>query len=524
MNEDVKPESSLEEIKTLAQQAHGQSKQVQLSAVSLMLSLDDDFRYHADLLADEIAGLMGLKRPDFNRLLAKARIVDALGFWPRGVVHLVSEFMEGRGVAPRLDGTCTHRRVYDFGFGKHSEAQVLEDLADDEVASASFRIMHSPNVPLTEPLNWLRFAHADLGLSWSWPAVEAAYGEWCDKQKRQRFHDIWSEISFTPCSDDRRDREWSKWAAAVIADPQEANLAIKVMQAWIWQIKRKMIGEEVSNHIMPVFVGSQGGGKSTAVKRFITPLAEGFSTATFADIEDDRKSELFHWFPVLLFDEMEKAGKADVESIKSRITADFVKYRPLFTNAIKTIPMRASLIGTSNKPVNEIIHDGTGMRRFYEVKCRERMDWQAVNEVDYRSLWRSVNEFKANPIETVLEELRVAQAGLVAGNNVELWIAEGLDESYLETGHGDTYARHHLERERWYGVGPLFEAFSRWEKSNNGGQKGTGRRGFSNRLTEIAEKGQMERRETGRNKLVEYRLPADESNVLVFPHDRQNAG
>lgn len=466
----------------------------------------DGFVRSAYLYQDYVCQNLDIKPAQFGKMLHRAKIIKELGIFPRTVGEFVNAFIDKNKLRATLDGRAIHQRcIKEFG---ESYQSVADRLKSDHGLLVMLKILHNPEVPLTEPLGWLRVLCEDLGITFTWAAVETEFLAWADAQRRQRYYDIYDEVGYSVGLESTMESEWQKWGVAVCADPTEIPLTIAVMRSWVWLVKRKMCGLPADNHLMPVFVGRQKGGKSTAVSKFVAPLAEGVVPATFRDVEDERCAEMFHWFPVLVLDEMEHGSKADVEAIKSRITASKISYKPLYTNARKILDMRASFIGTSNRGVNEVINDPTGMRRFYQVNCRDHMDWDAVNSVDYQGLWRSVNEYKENPIHGMIDKLEVAQAAITSLGNVEIWVREGYAESKKECGDA-------LEYGKWYEVKVTFKAFSEWEREYLRPRIPTGRRTFSNRMGELCKSGLVKRATLGRNDTTVY-MVTSKAEVVEF--------
>lgn len=480
---------------------------VQMTFLEMCLGLEE-FASDPYLWQDKVCDDLNIKAAMFSKLLGKAKIRKVLGGIPQTVEQLIDMFVKLNKLSVTLDGRCIHSRPIADLEGATFD-QVAHSVSASKSMLASVRILYSNVVPVTEPITWLRVQCENLRIPFAWAAVEAAFLAWVEQERRKRFHELYEAIGYHIGGEARARDEWIRWAKAVCEDVTDIELTICVMKSWIWQIKRKMAGETVNYHLMPIFVGRQGGGKSTAVAKFTAVLGEGVAKASFRDIEDSRKAELFHWFPVLVFDEMEHAARTDVECIKSRITESIIQYRPLFTNAIKLIDMRASLIGTSNRGVVEIINDPSGMRRFYQINCHDKMSFDDINGVDYMKLWQSVDEFRENPILEMMGELGSAQAQITASSNVHIWVVEGYNECRDENGNPFEYGE-------WYGVQKLFKAFSEWERVNIKPKNPTGRRGFCNRMLDLTKNGLVEKRVIGKNEVTEYRVKK-EGELIQFP-------
>jgi hypothetical protein len=73
----------------------------------------------------------------------------------------------------------------------------------------------------------------------------------------------------------------------------------------------------------------------------------------------------------------------------------------------------ATLLGTSNNDISELVNDNTGHRRFAMLPFRngavakggDPTVWKIVGSIDYVLLWRSVNVFEPSPIKPYVNEL-----------------------------------------------------------------------------------------------------------------------
>ncbi|MFP2929486.1 hypothetical protein ACLESO_30665, partial [Pyxidicoccus sp. 3LG] len=89
-------------------------------------------------------------------------------------------------------------------------------------------------------------------------------------------------------------------------------------------------------------------------------------------------------------------------------------------------PNNTTFIGASNVPIQDLIRDPTGMRRFYQTDCLDHLDWNAINAIDPLAIWLSVNErleFKDTPLAVphVLAECKRRQEALRTKSALEEW-------------------------------------------------------------------------------------------------------
>nr|BFD33771.1 hypothetical protein GTC16762_33900 [Pigmentibacter ruber] len=200
-----------------------------------------------------------------------------------------------------------------------------------------------------------------------------------------------------------------------------------VLYHFIWQVKRKMFGLKVYDHLMPIVYGTQKIGKSEAIKKLLSPIHDLYVSSKFLSITDERKSKSFERNFVMFFDEMQGATRADIENVKEKITCDRVAYRPLFTNDEEQVDNNCSFIGTSNKPLYRLIRDETGMRRFYQINAMQKCNWEAINSIDYMAIWLDVNEEIDLPFirsKDFESKIKAQQEDNRDKHSVELWVEE----------------------------------------------------------------------------------------------------
>lgn len=199
------------------------------------------------------------------------------------------------------------------------------------------------------------------------------------------------------------------------------DFVVAVLRHQVWQVQRKIAGRPASHHLMPVLHGPQGCGKTYWIEQFVSPLIDVTSYADFGQIADDRMIDLWRSY-VIVLDEMAKAGKADIETVKHVITAQTLERRPMRTNAIVTIIQNATMIGASNLRLAELIRDETGIRRFVELFYIRPIDQDFLGTVDWYAAWASVQAEDAAPILAVMDQLVEQQAGLRHHGPVEYWL------------------------------------------------------------------------------------------------------
>lgn len=199
---------------------------------------------------------------------------------------------------------------------------------------------------------------------------------------------------------------------------------IAVFAHFLWTIKRKLLNKEVVWPIMPIILGKQSAGKSYSIEKLISPLNSLSLEISLTEVIDPRFHVSFSKNFIVLINEMAGANRTDVEKLKNLITTKHNDVRKLHTSTVTKVKQNVSLIGTTNRPVGEIIYDTTGARRFYEIKSLDKMDWPTIKSgIDYYQLWQGINE---NREEGYYEEHQASisadQEDLIAIDEIQVFL------------------------------------------------------------------------------------------------------
>lgn len=249
-----------------------------------------------------------------------------------------------------------------------------------------------------------------------------------------------------------------------------------VFRQLIWQVKRKLRSLPTHWDLMPVLVGPQAAGKSTAVARFAKPLSILYlADADFGLFTDDFRLTALHRYYLVCLDEMGKARSADLERVKQRITASTVQGRAMRSEQERRLTRNASFIGTSNHPLTETVSDPTGMRRFAEVLTREERwsrEWSdKLSAIDFPLIWAVETGLDDTaPINAQQELAQRYQGELQSLSPFDYFLSECVEECDAEilTSLKDIYGRYvafeSLQGRRWASQ----QAFARMMESKFG--------------------------------------------------------
>lgn len=200
---------------------------------------------------------------------------------------------------------------------------------------------------------------------------------------------------------------------------------VAVIAHWMWQVKMKMMDKNPSYHVMPILFGKQEGGKTVAMNKLIAPINNFRLNISLDQMTDDRYFKSMSENFVIVFDEMQGAERADIDALKKQVTIEHNDYRPMGTNEVYKVRQACSFIGATNRPVAEQIVDSTGMRRFWQLNCQDKLDWTALSEIDYTAMWKGVDESKVDGyILPQLSSIRAKQEEMVAKDDITLFMED----------------------------------------------------------------------------------------------------
>jgi hypothetical protein len=211
----------------------------------------------------------------------------------------------------------------------------------------------------------------------------------------------------------------------------EDLLHLAVIAHFVWQVKRKLFGLKVDHHMMPILTGLRRSGKSEAVRRLLSVIVDLFAEPSGMDVLTDAQQAIsFGRYFVLSFDELAKGTKADRDTLKGFMTRPTVEARRLYSSGDSvTKPNRSTLIGTCEQRVADVLGNELGMRRFYEIRCLPKIDWNEINATDYLALWREVDENAEAPVSTNIEEIGRVQDAELRLDAFADWAQEHLEPS-----------------------------------------------------------------------------------------------
>jgi hypothetical protein len=365
---------------------------------------------------------------DWKTALHRARVKQALGAYPNTATELLRLIVESQRTRVAYNRSIAKGSLPTF------EGNVItpEDRARDRLIDNVARIRESREVNTETLKRELRQINEEHALRFSRDAISDAVVTWFEDAIEDRKLELFSDVAFARQDKDKVAANWQRITGAFCVEEHDADFVRAVLSKFIWQVKRKMLGLQITDHLMPVLLGPQGVGKSTLIRDiFLKPLEEVTMNTDFAEIVDNRNHDMWRFF-VLFMDEMSHAGKADMDTVKNLITLPMLQRRPMGSNDVVNIRQNATFIGCSNREIDQLIRDETGNRRFAALRFTSTPDHATINAIDAQVLWQSVDEHAEDPMKPFKAILKAKQAEWRERSQVEQFIEQHTVPKSLE--------------------------------------------------------------------------------------------
>lgn len=362
------------------------------------------------------------------------KITDEIGFLPEDASDYVNQYIERNEITVDVNNNISDPSILIPYNGKFYK------ITDHPFAGWSEYVKaYTANKEDIVQFGTRLFLTADkLQLGYSKALISDVVSMWSLTSYNKQIAALSIKMSFDADLVEKMDPYWTAIEDTCFTDLPSKGFGIATLQSYIWQVKRKMLGLNVTNEIMPVITGAQQKGKSSFVRdNFITPITGYWADGNFAEITDNRNIDM--WNNLSLFcDEMSYVSKADINVIKQKITSKHISGRPMCTNKMVTKVNRVTMIGTANESLAELVYDETGVRRFVELiwsNDAPKNAFPVINDIAEKGLWmdmwKSVDTYGPNPLNAFTDSLKVQQESNRAKSAIELWMADnGCNHAY----------------------------------------------------------------------------------------------
>ena len=372
---------------------------------------------------------------EFASAIKGNKTYEVLGGRAENPLHMVRLFDVKHKIVLTFKKEISSSTGLDDGLVKKvSERNEYEQkLQGDPSKSMKLREMNEQIACSTKQLNLadisrkIRITATELDLHFNRGDIEDAIEEWVSEKRQARIADIFSKISYASSNikGPRSEYTWIELASSMFESRESDDLSlpakISLIKKFVWQVKRKIRNMKIENHIMPIFIGGQGTGKSTVINMILSPIEELTASTDFKQITDDRNIDIWEYF-VLKTDEMGWASRSDIDNIKFLMTSPSLNRRFMRTNSAIPVKQNATFIGASNRELNQLIRDESGMRRFAGIKIRKDPQWERLNRINMFHLWQSVDEEAEDPSIPYMDEIRAYQERARVETSTEQWM------------------------------------------------------------------------------------------------------
>lgn len=242
-----------------------------------------------------------------------------------------------------------------------------------------------------------------------------------------------------------------------------SDLDIIVLKSWMWNVKITALKGSgyVKQVPMPVLFSTlQGTGKSTFTRWLYSIIKPLSAMVDVSRIQDSSSSGLWSQLLVADFDELAGMQKTEMTTFKTWYTKEEISYRKIFTDINVTVRKITQCIGSSNKPISEVVWDTTGNRRMWQIECKPEL-WKVTQNknIKIENLWASIDINKTCPmyVDDIYEKIAYVQQNETRHkSDLELFIEEYM-EQYIEGEDLKDYT---------FGTVSIYEAYKEWCASN----------------------------------------------------------
>lgn len=148
---------------------------------------------------------------------------------------------------------------------------------------------------------------------------------------------------------------------------------------WFVAYAMSLLYDDLINHTIVVFVGAQGVGKSSWMKKLVPDLLREYLApgAMLAEYKDTQL--MMSECALIILDELEALNRRDLALIKDLITRAIIQVRRPYARSSEYLPHCASFISSVND--KQILTDPTGTRR-YLCSTALKIDYQHKVSID----------------------------------------------------------------------------------------------------------------------------------------------
>ncbi|MFG0903425.1 VapE domain-containing protein [Photobacterium damselae] len=265
---------------------------------------------------------------------------------------------------------------------------------------------------------------------WTDNAISTAMARMADLDYEQKFDSIYVSLSeYSP-----NPEEWTK----LQKETQFTDDDLLILRSWIWNVKQVIFKDAGRMQQVPmplIYSHEQGIGKSTFCRAFYSPVSALTAQTKLSQISDPFFTGQWGKLLVADFDEMAGHEKQSMTAFKTWYTQSYCHYRGMHTEQVNAVRKIVSAIGSSNKPLKEVLWDETGSRRAWEIQAYKGL-YLVADKIDWIALWDDVDANSNCPLMTdnnFERIMTIQQAEQRRKSNVELFLIEFIEACQVPT-------------------------------------------------------------------------------------------
>lgn len=243
--------------------------------------------------------------------------------------------------------------------------------------------------------------------------------------RKKRFHPVKIYINSTVWDKTPRiETFFSDYLGAVDAPYTRA-----VARKWFIAAVKRIYEPGCKFDYMPVLVGEQGVGKSTAVQK----LAPEFFNDSLRNFDVKESGEVLQSSWIIEIGELAAMKKSEEDEMKGFLSRQVDIFRPAYARSAQEFPRHVVFMGTTNN--YQFLKDTTGNRRFLPIqtsKNRKFTPWDDLDEMTVAQLWAEAATYYRDGENVDLDDEIKMVAKLVQAEYTESDVREGMIQDYLE--------------------------------------------------------------------------------------------
>jgi hypothetical protein len=264
------------------------------------------------------------------------------------------------------------------------------------------------------------------------------------KERKRLFERLTLDIAFDAALGDKSN-EMAEEIMRLVCGPDYKPIYATILRQVVWLVKKKFRGDDPRTILYPIFVNLYGQGHTgkSSLWEFLfsvipKSLCKNENNSDHA-FNDPRTYHSFMEKLVIIFGELSNMDKVSIEKFKNLIDMLRISMRALNFNRDADGPNFATLVGTSNRHLRDIIKDGPDVRKWIEIPfyyhgnkaSQHNKSFLPLKAYDYRSFWKSVDVDGPCPLESVYTEFcelasKVCGSGLTT---TEFFLKEYVDHN-----------------------------------------------------------------------------------------------